>query len=182
MNESRLLCHHYFINESWLTSKVGGEGVGGWVRESHMVFYPHGWVMAVRPSEGGATRMSLLLHGWVMADMQSRGGLRGWLCDLDRTCEFYTYESIMLHVWLSHSHIWTRLGAHMNESCHTYEWIMSQIWMNHATRMNESCHTYEWVMSQIWISHVTYMDESCHMCEWVILFRWISQIKIVNAS
>jgi len=38
--------------------------------------------------------------------------------------------------------------THMNESCHTYEWVMSHIWMSHVTHMNESCHIYEWVMSQ----------------------------------
>jgi len=26
----------------------------------------------------------------------------------------------------------------MNESCHTYEWVMSHIWMSHVTHMNES--------------------------------------------
>ena len=83
----------------------------------------------------------------------------------------------------------------MNESCHTYEWVVSYIWMSHVThvnednspqshtwmshvaRMNESCHTHEWVMSHAWISHatphtwmihVTHMNESCHTCEWVI--------------
>jgi len=30
---------------------------------------------------------------------------------------------------------------------------MSRVW----TRMNESCHTYDWVMSHIWTSHVTHM-------------------------
>jgi len=68
--------------------------------------------------------------------------------------------------------------THMNkscrtcdESCHTYEWVMSRIWMSHVTK--ESCHTYEWVMSQR--SHVTHMnescDESCCTYEWVILDR-----------
>ena len=34
--------------------------------------------------------------------------------------------------------------------------------ISHVTNMNESCHTYEWVMSQIWMSHVTY--------KWVMSF------------
>jgi len=41
------------------------------------------------------------------------------------------------------SHIWMSRGTHMNESCHTYEWVMSHIWMSHVTHMNESCHTYD---------------------------------------
>jgi len=39
-------------------------------------------------------------------------------------------------------------GTHVNESWHTYEWVMAHIWMSHGTHMNESCHTYEWVMAQ----------------------------------
>jgi len=46
-----------------------------------------------------------------------------------------------------------------NESCHTYEWVMSHVRMSHVTRINESCHTYEWVMSHVWMSHVTRMHE-----------------------
>jgi len=30
-----------------------------------------------------------------------------------------------------------------------YEWVMSHIWMSHVTHMNESCHTCEWVMSHM---------------------------------
>jgi len=33
---------------------------------------------------------------------------------------------------------------------------MSHIWMSHVTRINESCHTYECVMSSSWMGHVTY--------------------------
>ena len=47
--------------------------------------------------------------------------------------------------------------------------------MSHVTRMNESyhtceesCHTYEWVISHSRMIHVTRMNESCHTCEWVM--------------
>jgi len=43
--------------------------------------------------------------------------------------------------------------------------------MGHVTRMNESCHTYEWVMSHVWMSHVTHMNESCHTYESVVRVR-----------
>jgi len=36
--------------------------------------------------------------------------------------------------------------ANVNESCHTYEWVMSHTWMSHATHVKESCHTYEWIV------------------------------------
>ena len=58
----------------------------------------------------------------------------------------------------------------MNESCHTYEWVMSHLWMSHVTHMDESCHTHtcqtddqmfvsttEWVMS--------HTNKSCHTCK-----------------
>jgi len=37
---------------------------------------------------------------------------------------------------------------------------MARTWMSHATHMNESCHTHEWVMPHTWMSHVT------DTCKW----------------
>ena len=97
---------------------------------------------------------------------------------------------IMSHIWMSH-------GTHMNESCHTYEWVMLHIWISHVTHMNESCRTYEWVMahiwmsyvrtyewvmSHIWVSHVTHMNESCHTYEWVLSHIWMSHVTRMNES
>ena len=31
------------------------------------------------------------------------------------------------------------------------KWVMTNIRMSHVTHMNESCHTYEWIMSHIWM-------------------------------
>jgi len=64
--------------------------------------------------------------------------------------------------------------THMDESCHTYGWVMSHIWMSHVTHMDESCHTYRWVKSHIWMSHVTRIDESCHIYGWVMSHIWMS--------
>ena len=61
---------------------------------------------------------------------------------------------------------------HMNESRHTYKWVMSHIWMSHVTHMNESCPTYEWVTSHIWKSHVPHMNVTPY--GWWIL--WMSHI------
>ena len=68
----------------------------------------------------------------------------------------------------------------MNESSHTYTWVMSGVRMCHVTYMNASCHTYECDMSHIWMWHVSSMgapcyahawvmshtNESCQLCEW----------------
>ena len=88
----------------------------------------------------------------------------------------------------------------MNESCHTYEWVMSHVWMSHLSNrsgavvmegkvqkiriwmshvayMKESCRTYEWVLSHIWISHVAHMDESCQTEQALWSFSWRCQMN-----
>jgi len=87
----------------------------------------------------------------------------------------HTYKWVMSHIWVSHV-------TPTNESCHTYEWVMSHIRMSHVTHMNESCHTYEWVMSHIRTSHVTHMIESCHIYEWVMSHIWRSHVTHTNES
>jgi len=64
----------------------------------------------------------------------------------------------------------------MNESCHTYEWVMSHIWMSHVTHMND------WVMSHIWMSHVTHMNDTyeSHMNESCHTYGWITYECVVS--
>jgi len=57
----------------------------------------------------------------------------------------------------------------MNESCHTYEWVMWHKWMIRITHMDESRHTYEWVMPQNWTSHITHMNESWTLKKWLLV-------------
>ena len=47
------------------------------------------------------------------------------------------------------------LFPHMNESCHTNEYITSHIWTHHSKEWHNSC-------SRIWISHFTWVNTSCH--------------------
>jgi len=85
------------------------------------------------------------------------------------TCHTHTHVTRGWHVssicdrphsmWdMTHPYMtsWMRHVTHMNESCHTYECVMSHIWMRHVTHMNESCHTYEWFMSHLWMRHVSH--------------------------
>jgi len=88
------------------------------------------------------------------------------------TCIYiYMYEWNTLHRRMSHgtymngschtsnrSAVATAAPLHVNESRHTYEWVMSHMWMSHVTHMNESCHTYERGMSHIWMRHLTHMN------------------------
>ena len=59
--------------------------------------------------------------------------------------------------------------------------VLSYIWMSHVTHMNESWHTYEWVMSHIWMSHVTRMNvewfdelifHHSFMCSYELVESW----------
>ena len=103
----------------------------------------------------------------------------------------------MSHIWMSHV-------THMNESCHTYEWVMSRRhaihlrhlvlrldtrWrMSHVTHMNESCHTYEWVMSRRHAMHLRHLvlrlDTSWRKCiAWLIFIGHFPQKSpIINGS
>ena len=71
---------------------------------------------------------------------------------------------------------------------------MSHIWTSHATHMNDSCHTYEWVMSYI-ISHVAWLAgyggggivlqcaaECCIVSQCVALCRSVLQCAAVCCS
>ena len=101
------------------------------------------------------------------------------------------------------SHMWMSNVIHMNESCHTYKWVMAYIcmihfthWMIHVTHANESCHTYEWVMAYRWMIHVTHwmshvthwmscvthMKKSWYTYEWVTSNKWMSHVTHSHQS
>jgi len=92
---------------------------------------------------------------------------------------------------MSHERVSMSQTTRMNESCRTYEWVMSHIWMSHVTRMNESCHTYEWVMSRIFLMHVNesvwvkshvWMSHVTNESVWVKSHVWMSHIIRMNKS
>jgi len=68
--------------------------------------------------------------------------------------------------------------THMNESCHTYKWVMSHVWMSHVTHMNEPCHPYEWAMLKEKgfpeALHITHMNELGH--------AYTGHVTRINAS
>jgi len=112
------------------------------------------------------------------------------------------YEYIMSHAWMSAqcSHGLSLLPVRVcaNESCHVYEWDE----LYHVIFMNESCPTYEYVMSHTWISarssyelHPTLLVcacewvvsrvrmrwiASCHIYEWVMSHVWTRHISHMN--
>jgi len=101
-----------------------------------------------------------------------------------------TCKWVMSHVWTSHgTHMnglrerwWPTTSRAHTSTC---EWVMSfmsHIWMSHVPRMNESWHTYKWVMSHMWMSHVTHMTESCHTYEWVTAHTCMSHVTPMKYS
>ena len=81
-----------------------------------------------------------------------------------------TYEWVMSHIWMSHV-------SHMNESCLSCEWMMRHIWVNRLPYMNAPCLIWmnEWGITHIWTSHVTYMNASCHLYEWVMAHTYMDE-------
>jgi len=68
----------------------------------------------------------------------------------------------------------------MNESCQSYQRLMSNKRMSHITHINESCRTYQRVISNVWMSHITPMSESS--CWLVILPCMPSHISIRHVA
>jgi len=105
-------------------------------------------------------------------------------------------------VFLSRTYEWVV----SNESCHTYEGVMSSKWMSHVTHVKESCRTYERSISHlyvrethmcdiyrikmsasvtvtnIWMSHVTHINQSCHTYGLVMSLMWMSHVTHVKES
>jgi len=71
--------------------------------------------------------------------------------------------------------VWMRHVACMNESYHTYEWIMSCVWTRHVTCMNESYHTYECIESHAWMSHLL-IYEYVMLYECINLHVWMRRL------
>ena len=107
-------------------------------------------------------------YEWVMSHMNESCRTYEWVKPRI-WMSFVWHESCHTsHTWMSHarnltwvlSHIWMRQVTHMNESCHTYQWVMSHTWMSHARKSRKWGHTC--------MSHVTHMYESCHTHVWVM--------------
>ena len=105
-----------------------------------------------------------------------------------------TYECVMSDMCRGNSRsnsTWPCV-THMNESCPTYEWVMSHTyecvissshspvsheWMSDATNMNESCPTYKCVMSNI-CRHSLYSNST----RGPVSLSWMSHVTHMNES
>jgi len=113
----------------------------------------------------------------------------------------------LMSMWCIIRWAWTQVMSNMREShvsyveesCHTYECVMSHIWMSHVTHvmshvtlMSMWCiirWAWQWVMSNMRMSHVSYVHESCQICEcvmprweWLSPYIWMSHATYLNES
>jgi len=114
---------------------------------------------------------------WVMSHI--------WMSHV--TCEWVmSHRNKSCDMWMSHvTHRWQCYVRCCCLADDSWGWVTSHMWMSHVSHMNESRHTYEWVMSHIvmlWMSHVTHVNESCHTCEWVMSHIWMSPVSQMNKS
>jgi len=78
-----------------------------------------------------------------------------------------------IHMWdMIHSHsrrprVWMNHAPHVNESCLTYDWVISQ---------DESRTTCEWVMPHLYSERYMWMSHVLHACEGVMSHIWLSNI------
>jgi len=120
------------------------------------------------------TNESCRARAWFMAHISMRH-----VTHRNESCHRYTWVmSLMLHAWMSTSHMWLGHITHINAS-YVNEFILiiyTCAFTYNAciicSFMNEACHTYESVMSHIWIYHVTHMNESHHTCKCVVC-EWV---------
>jgi len=146
-------------------------------------FWSHTWMCHVNPMHESCHN-----YEWVVSHVQMMH-----VTHMNESC--HTYEWVMSHIWMSHvthitshvthvkdhpwlihmcdmPHLLLHAVTHMNESCHTYEWVMAQVQTRHVTHMNESWHTYECVISHTWMTtHLTspssqlgLLGRLIHMC------------------
>jgi len=59
------------------------------------------------------------------------------MCDMTHS---YVWHDSFICLWLWYWPTFQWGHEHMNETCHTYEWIMSHMWRSHVTYMNDLYH------------------------------------------
>ena len=101
----------------------------------HMCAMTHSYVC-----HDSFTCVPWLIHMCIVDYSCDRQGPRTRLCYMCAMTHSCVHRDLLM--WMSHVAYnkgeFVRLGDHMSESRHTYEWVMAQIWMSHGTHTNES--------------------------------------------
>jgi len=113
MNES---CHTY----EWVMSHVWMGYISVFSRMSESGVMSHTWM-----SHGTHMNESRHTYAWVKQNMSAPTSMNEscrakWLIHMCNMTHLYVwpYSRVMSHIWMSHV-------AHVNESCHTHEWVTS---------------------------------------------------------
>jgi len=130
---SRIWMSHFtHMNESWHTYKWGKPCI--WM--SHVAHTNE----ACHAYEWGMSRiwMRHITHGWVIS-LRSESCHIWWLATKkeENVCTSERVIQKRFNILVVHLVVSQRVMSHVDEA-----W---DIWMSHVTHMNESCHTYEWV-------------------------------------
>ena len=71
----------------------------------------------------------------------------------------------MSHIWMSHV-------THMNESCHTYEWVISHIYFTAHPRTTAPVRGFVWHDIFTCGSWLMYMEDMTHSYKWHSVFKF----------
>jgi len=101
------------------------------------------------------------------------------------------YVCVLCHLWCGRDLLPRQILLHCGaQKTHNTRVNMSHIWMSHVTHINESCRTYEWVMShdtrinepkihgtRVDKLGVTRVNGLCYTCQCVMPHMWMVNIQ-----
>jgi len=156
-------------------------------------------------NESRQTYKSLMSHIWMRHFPRMNKSCHEWqqlMCKrqtaalpMTQLPDVHVHARVTSHIWMSQApQTWMNYVPHMNESCPTYECVMSHVWMSHVPRMNSwhglvpgihvrACvtSTHERIRSQIHINRcMSHMNESCPTYDWVLSHTWMSHVPHMN--
>jgi len=131
--------------------------------------YTYEWVMS-HMNESCHTYEWVMPHIWM-----------SWVPNMNLTARRVAWSAVSnINIWSGVTNM-PRCGKesfyiclmHINESCHTYGWVMSYTWTSHYTCTNlirgmVASIVPPRVCRAVQTSHATHVNESCQTCEWVI--------------
>jgi len=112
------LTYEWFMSHTWMSRVISIFTCVTWIINNCRVISVN--IYRVVLYQHGRTRIKWIMHMITI-----------------NTYRVVLYQLFMSYIWMRHA------SSHMNESCHTSDWIVSHIWMGHVTHMNESCQTHK---------------------------------------
>ena len=182
-NES---CHTYeqVISRIWRSAVIHtNESCHTWKWVMSHTWMIKSWMSHWRMSHATRMQGALSTYEWGMPPI--------WMSHVPCMKESrHEYVWVMSHIWISYarhmyewftSHVWRAHLPHTNECCMHMD--------SHVTHINESCHTYETIMSYMWTLRVVpcmqicdHMHESCSVLHYVAVCCSVLQCVAMRCS